>query len=597
LAAGGRRVLVVSTDPAHSLGDAIGERLSGRPRRLWRGLFAAELDADGALLRWFRERERAFRVLASRGTYLDDEDVDQLFSQSLPGVDELIGLIELLRLSGAGKYDQVVVDTAPTGHTLRLLAMPETLARLGRVLLDLQQKHRWMSQSLRGRYLPDASDAVIEGIERQAEELRALLRDPEGCAFRWVMLPEELALREALDGKAALERLGGRIAQVLVNRLTPPPRGPCTLCGGRRAEEARVLSEARKAFANTPMRLAPALAAEPRGLAALRRFSAARARAPRPGRTRPLRAGGAPWIPPDGIRLLLFGGKGGVGKTTCAAACALHLARGGKRVLLLSTDPAHSLGDALGAALSDEPREVAERLTARELDADRAFAARRDQYRRNVDELFDELRGGAGFDATFDRLVVQDLIDLAPPGIDELFALFAVSDALQDGSDVVVVDTAPTGHALRLLEMPEKALGWVHALLAILLKYRRVIGLGDLARTLTAMSRELRELRQLLRDPARALFVPVTRAAALPRLETQRLLGALRRLGVPAGPLLVNALTPPGCARCRRAARAEAGEVAALRGRTPAMLAAPAVAPPPRGARALLAFGRTWTLR
>jgi arsenite-transporting ATPase len=309
----------------------------------------------------------------------------------------------------------------------------------------------------------------------------------------------------------------------------------------------------------------------------------------------PIANGG--WTPPAGVRLLLFGGKGGVGKTTCAAACALGLASAGNRVLLLSTDPAHSLGDALDAALSDEPREVAERLTARELDADRAFATRRDQYRQSVDELFDALRGGARFDATFDRIVVQDLIELAPPGIDELFALFAVSEALQGTFDVVVVDTAPTGHALRLLELPDKALGWVHALLEILLKYRRVIGLGDLARTLTTTARELRELKELLRDPERCLFIPVTRAAALPRIETERLLSALRHAGIAAGPVLVNALTPPGCARCRRAAAAEQVELSALRRRTPAMLGAPAVTPAPRGPRALLAFSRTWAPR
>ena len=597
LAARGLRVLAVSTDPAHSLGDALGERLSARPRRVSRGLFAAELDADRALTRWFRQRERAFRVLASRGTYLDDEDVDQLLSQSLPGVDELIGLVELTRLSAAGEYDQVVVDTAPTGHTLRLLAMPDTLSRLARVLGDLQQKHRWMSQSLRGRYVPDSSDAVIEGLERQAGELRDLLRDPARSAFRWVMLPEELALREALDGTAGLGRLGARVGELIVNRLTPAPRAICALCAGRRAEEARVLRAARRAFAGIPLRLVPGVEKEPRGIAALRRLSSARAQPPRPGRAvrRPVQ--GTAWAPPDGVRLLLFGGKGGVGKTTCAAACALHLARGGKRVLLLSTDPAHSLGDVLDVSLADEPREVAARLTARELDADRAFAARREQYRRSVDDLFDALRGGARFDATFDRQVVQDLIDLAPPGIDELFALFAVVEALQGEFDAVVVDTAPTGHALRLLEMPAKALGWVHALLAILLKYRRVIGLGDLARTLTTTARELRELQDLIRDPARASFVPVTRAAALPRMETERLLRALRRLGIAAGPVLVNALTPPGCARCERVAAAEAREVGALRRRTPAMLAAPAVAPPPRGARQLLAFGRTWASR
>jgi len=591
-------VLVVSTDPAHSLGDALDVRLSGAPKQIARGLDAAELDADRALSRWFGERERAFRVLASRGTYLDDEDVDRLLSQSLPGVDELIGLLELNRLASLHRYDDVVVDTAPTGHTLRLLSMPETLAKFGRVLDDLQQKHRWMAESLRGRYVPDASDATIDEIERQADELRALVRDEARCSFHWVLLPEELALREAEDGIAALRRIGARVAEIVVNRLTPPPRGRCALCEGRRAEEGRIVREAKDAFPGLPLRLVPSTDEEPRGLDALRRLASASAAQPRAARTAsstPKANGG--WNPPDGVRLLLFGGKGGVGKTTCAAACALRLAGTGKLVLLLSTDPAHSLGDALGVALSDEPREVVERLTARELDADRAFASRRDQYRQSVDELFDALRGGARFDATFDRIVVQDLIDLAPPGIDELFALLAVTKALQGTFDVVVVDTAPTGHALRLLELPGKALGWIHALLEILLKYRRVIGLGDLARTLTTTARELRELEALLRDPGRSLFIPVTRAAELPRMETERLLAALRGARIAAGPVLVNALTPPGCARCRRAAAAEETALSALRRRTPAMLGAPAVTPAPRGTRALLAFSRTWTPR
>ena len=356
---------------------------------------------------------------------------------------------------------------------------------------------------------------------------------------------------------------------------------------------------AAKAFPSIPLRRVQEADEEPRGIDGLRRFARAKpAATPRASRPVPVagREDGG-WDPPRGVQLLLFGGKGGVGKTTCAAAFALRRARTGQRVLLLSTDPAHSLGDALDLPLSDEPRNVAERLIARELDADRAFAAQKEQYRNSVDELFDAVSGGSRFDAPYDRVVVQDLIDLAPPGLDELFALFAVIEALQGGYDLVVVDTAPTGHSLRLLELPEKALGWVHALLAILLKYRRVIGLGDLARSLTQAARDLRELHDLLRDPHRTLFMPVTRAAELPRVETERLLAALRRLRIAIGPVLVNALTPPGCARCKRAAAAEDVQLTALRRRTPAMLGAPAVVPAPRGVRALLAFSRTWTPR
>src|SRR5262249_38105060 len=108
--------------------------------------------------------------------------------------------------------------------------------------------------------------------------------------------------------------------------------------------------------------------------------------------------------------------------------------------------------------------------------------------------------------------------------------------------------------------------------------------LGTLARDLTETARELRELQEILHDPGRARFVAVTRPAALPRLETARLLTALRKLGVLAPVVLVNARTGPGCGRCRRAAAAEEVEVARLRRirRGWAMLGAPRVAPGPR---------------
>jgi arsenite-transporting ATPase len=213
-----------------------------------------------------------------------------------------------------------------------------------------------------------------------------------------------------------------------------------------------------------------------------------------------------------------------------------------------------------------------------------------------VEELFAALRGGSSFDAPYDRAVMEDLIDLSPPGLDEVFALLAVIDAVPRYG-AVVVDTAPTGHALRLLELAAKAREWVQVLLQIQLKYRRVTGLGELARDLTETARELRELQELLRDPARCRFIPVTRAAALPRLETARLLAELRGLRVAAPALLVNAMTSGRCSRCRRAAASEKQEISRLRRicQGCAMLAAPRTAPAPRGAAALARFAGTWT--
>ncbi|HYS09624.1 MAG TPA: ArsA family ATPase [Myxococcales bacterium] len=600
----GKRTLVVSTDPAHSLADALEAKLSASPRAVRGRLHAAEMDADRALSRWMQARERVFRTVASRGTYLDDEDIDALFRLSLPGVDELIGLIELRRLSRG--FDEVVVDTAPTGHTLRLLSMPATLKKLAQVLDDLQAKHRAIAASLRGSVRKDAADALIEELQEDARGLDALLRSAD-AEFHWVTLAEDLSLAEARDGIGALRAGGQRVTRLIANRLTPQPDRPCAFCSASRADQARVLAEARDL--ELPIHGVPDQEEEPRGAGALAAIADALAGAPlRASRTaraaqaepRPLTRPGPPdWlgsIAPPGTRLLFFGGKGGVGKTTAAAAAAVLLARRGTRVLLLSTDPAHSLGDVLRMPVGDEEREVISGLRARELDAARAFGEQRERHRKGVEELFATLRGGSSLDAPYDRAVMEDLIDLAPPGLDELFALLAVIEALAR-HQLIVVDTAPTGHALRLLELAGTAREWVQALLQILLKYRRVTGLGTVAQDLTTTARELRELQELLQDPGRARFVAVTRPAALPRLETARLLAALRRLRMKAAAVLVNARTGPGCRRCRRAGAAEEKEIAQLRRirRGWAMLGAPRVAPGPRGPAALERFGSTWT--
>ena len=168
---------------------------------------------------------------------------------------------------------------------------------------------------------------------------------------------------------------------------------------------------------------------------------------------------------------------------------------------------------------------------------------------------------------------MQGLVDLAPPGVDELMAMSDVIASLdltnaKGAYDVIVVDTAPTGHAMRLLEMPALVQNWTQALMRILLKYQPVTGVGALGEALLRLSRGMGRLRAILQDRSAAEFIVVTRAAGLPRAETERLLAGLRRLRVPVSRVIVNAVTAGTCSRCRRIARVEHREIGAIaRGR------------------------------
>jgi arsenite/tail-anchored protein-transporting ATPase len=650
-------------------------------------LYAANVDAATAFHRWLEPRRELLAAIALRGTYLDEQDVARLLTLSLPGIDEVIGLIEIRRMSrlhpaaspegfgeagSDGWFDTVIVDTAPTGHTLRLLAAPALLGRVAGVLDSLQSHHRAVVSALRGSYRRDGADALIAELEADGESLSAMLRDPASSEISWVTLPEPMALEETSDALASLAAAGIHARRLIVNRITPFPRpdspvspkrrrreggpsslGHCEWCDARRRFEARALAPVARRFDDLEVLALPELPAEPRGVVALRGASsqlqpwvappalppiAHRVRAlsvpPKGGsykRTR--RSTSAPSHDPvvsvfrrketqgpvvsafrrketrpadlleGSVRWLLFGGKGGVGKSTCAAATALDLAgrNPDTRVLLISMDPAHSLGDVFGATLGDRPGAVPggpANLQVREIDTAAEMRQFRETYVAAVDDAFARIARSAGGD----QAAFRELIDLAPPGIDEVIAVADVAEALTESKGrygVIVTDTAPTGHALRLLQTPAVLRDWTQALMAILLKYREIVGAGTLASLLVQLSKRLRGLQEILRDPVQTRFVVVTRAAALPAAESEGLIASLGSLGIAVQAVIVNALGAGSCARCRASSRAQMEEVERLRrapgaGRGYAIIEAPAEVPPPHGAAALAAWGLGW---
>jgi len=524
-----------------------------------------------------------------------------------------MGIIEIDRLAAGAVYDVVVVDTAPTGHTLRLLSAPDTVAVVADALGALQREHRLIREQLARVGRPEAADRLIAMLAAQARDIGGRLRDRARTRCVWVTLPEDLSVLETGDAIAGLARAGIAVSEIIVNRVLPDG-DPCPVCDRRRVDERHAIAAIRRRFARGRIiRLVPAAIREPRGVRGLASLGRGMADGSwlmagrlRPIDHQPLAISHEPSaMAVDATiffaeaSLLFFGGKGGVGKTTVAAAVALRLARADRkrRVLLLSTDPAHSLGDVFRVQAGDTARTIPgapPNLIVRELDAARAFAERR----ARLEEALGEIASTVGFGGAGMASGASELMNLAPPGIDELFGVLAVVEA-RAAFDIIVVDTAPTGHALRLLEMPEAAREWTQVLLRVLLKYRSLVRPGQLAAELVEISKSIRGLITLLRDASGTMFVVVTRAAELPRLETKRLLSRLERLHLSVPAVVVNARTLGAgrCPRCQAVAAAERRELAALRrvcGRRCAITQTPLSAPPPRGVKALDAWAGMW---
>jgi arsenite-transporting ATPase len=241
-------------------------------------------------------------------------------------------------------------------------------------------------------------------------------------------------------------------------------------------------------------------------------------------------------------RILFFGGKGGVGKTTCAAAMALSASRRGKRVLLVSTDPAHSTSDIFERPFTSAEGEILPGLSGLEIDVDLELRGYVDRVKGQISKLFSP--------SVLKKADGQIELAASMPGAESVALFDRMSELMIDRRDVydlLVFDTAPTGHTLRLLQSPDLLVTWV----AALTKARRAMlpsDQGEPDPVLTALERRkdrLEEVRALMLSGNATAFVLVTIPERLPIEEAARSLQTLSEVGMEIGQVVENRVLPP----------------------------------------------------
>ena len=559
-----RKILLVSTDPAHSIADVLQFDFEDKAKRV-RGagkLFARQIDPERQVKRFLDEEREGLLKVVESGTFFTRREIEPLLNATLPGMAEVASLVALHELIAANDYDEIVVDTAPMGHTLRLFQMPEYFANFLAFLQTAASRDELLAQRFARRTL--ARNPFITKWQRMLDLVRSVLSGRDSRLIL-VTTPEPFALNESTRAREWLRSgdLHLEIGEIVLNRAVVKTTN-CPNCRIRAEAAKSAVPRLRKEFSDCEILMGEDAGGPIVGTTALREFGAhvfERRRLqykPVPPKTLLPKFKRADW-PTLQTPISCTLGKGGVGKTTISAALGLNQRRvePSRGVTICSTDPAPSLHDVFDCEVGDAPRPVLgdAKLEAAEFDAVEHYRTWADDIKSRIAGAMSGQSEGIHLDLSFDREVLTALLAIVPPGVDEIFATFRILDLLKPG-ERMVIDMAPTGHALELLRTPERMLTWIRLLLKTLAAHRTLPLAQDAAVELATVAQKVRELSEKLRDPDLCSVWPVMLAEPLPDRETERLLDELEKLQAPVAALFVNRILFPEqagrCLRCRR---------------------------------------------
>jgi arsenite-transporting ATPase len=495
LADAGRKVLLVSTDPASNVGQVFGISIGNQitPMAAVAGLAALEIDPQAAA-QAYRDRivGPVRGVLPEAVVKGIEEQLSGACTTEIAAFDEFTALLTDSTLTAG--YDHIVFDTAPTGHTIRLLQLPGA----------------WTGFLDAGK--GDASClGPLAGLEKQRSQYKEAvdaLADPQRSRLILVARAQQSTLREVARTHEELDAIGLTQQYLVVNGILPEAEAaqdPLATAICQREQQA--LADIPEALKTLPLDLIELKPFNLVGLAALRQLlttvivASTVSEVTTPTIQVPNLAKLVDEIAADGHGLVMLMGKGGVGKTTLAAAVAVELAHRGLPVHLTTSDPAANLTETLNGVLAN--------LTVSRIDPH----AETERYRQHV-----LASKGANLDAPGRALLEEDL---RSPCTEEIAVFQAFSRIIREaGQKFVVMDTAPTGHTLLLLD----ATGAYHR---------------EVSRQMGSNSRYLTPMMQL-QDPKQTKVLLVTLAETTPVLEAANLQADLRRAGIEPWAWVIN---------------------------------------------------------
>ncbi|HSM84964.1 MAG TPA: ArsA family ATPase, partial [Candidatus Limnocylindrales bacterium] len=569
-------VLLMSTDPAHSLADVLQIKLGATPRKLpgIRGRVSTwQVDSNREFQKFLSGNRDAILNIVESGTFFSREEIAPLLDTTLPGMAEVAALLAIQELLEKGKYDHIIVDTAPFGHTLRLFELPSHFQLFLNFLTVAASRDELLARRFGGRVSRPAS-AFLERWQAAVDQVKESFSS-RNAEILLVTTPESFSLKQAARSMDALKNSAPEMAleAIVLNRAVENP-GECPQCRRSARATATALGWLKHRFPGKRVLMGPDPGNPVLGLQLLRRFGdrvfsgrPAKLHAKAPA-TEKISVGKTDW--PEAKTPLSFTvGKGGVGKTTTTAALAFRTRtiQKGARVMVCSTDPAPSLDDVFQQEIGDRPSAVwGDRLmSAMEMDSASEFRRWASGIRQKLDSELSMQSGGLHVDLTFEKEVFAALMDVVPPGVDEVFAIFRIMDLLESGSGKILIDMAPTGHALELLRMPERILLWSRLLLKSLAAHRTLALARDVAVELASLGQRVRRLVAIMKDPGQSRVSAVMLAEPVPDRQTRRLLTAVEEIGARVDALFVNRVHLEANSGCKRCARRQGWQSVTLR--------------------------------